>query len=240
MNKNCWEKGDKKEPPNKPQIEVPFSGSNLRYEGAKARYLISGLSQDVQLLLNRIISSPNIPARTKHQPLQQMVTEVVVSLQMNELEIALWSLILENFVWLSIEDYFQDQLLYSGYASKREFNNDLSCIDHYLGQTFVGFAEAFEGWSAGKTFNFSPRQVNQKFNELSTPPSINCPQKGDYNYYVDEIILNCPPSFINDNQQARNKVSVKAGDSEIPSEYSQESDFSCREMDEDMIQFSND
>lgn len=187
-------------PRKKQNIEVPASALELKHEIAHQQYTREGFSQDVQLLLKRIISSERIPKDIRQQPLLRMLTEIAFQLQLNEIEISLWAIFLDQCAWIEKSDFLHWHLLFSAYAAKTTLNKDAIYIEYYLKQQYDKFQENYETWISSReiSLRFDAKALNQKFSELSVPPSIESTETVNYNYYVDEILQNAPPSAINE------------------------------------------
>lgn len=167
-----------------------------QYDDLHTAFLEEGISQLSHLLVRRIAHDAKIPPDYRSQPLLRLLTDTVQDMMMNELEIVVWAIYLERFIWKEGSGNLHQRLLQSAYAVKTYLNDDVSPYQAHLIEKFSNFTQSYNMWLASckNYMGINPRDLNNKFKQLSK--SINSsgdPRVVDYNYYVDEILQISPP-----------------------------------------------
>jgi len=159
-----------------------------KFSKLQEKYLEEGLSQETQLFLRRISTSKIMPSDVRHTPLLRTLCEICKDLLLNELEIALWALILERVPYQDTS--FSFHLLYSAYAAKVYLNDEITFIDYHLCAKYSDFFQKYQDWflRSQTSIYVEAKELNSKFLELSTPPAVHECQLINYNYYVDDIL----------------------------------------------------
>ena len=98
-----------------------------KYEYLQDKFRQNGLTQQNYYFLKTIAQDSKSPQGISGRMLFSTLVEIAKQLLMNQLEIAVWSIYLEKFVWPHATlEKLQDQLLYSAFASKTYMNDDTS------------------------------------------------------------------------------------------------------------------
>jgi len=109
---------------------------------------------------------------------------------LNELEVCVWCLYIEKFAYTDKTLPLESSLLYSAFAVKEYFNDNVNALYEYLSSILEGFSKNYNDWSnkwkAQLTVN--PKELNTKF-KAGLQHEDNSEVK-DYNFYVDEILNN--------------------------------------------------
>lgn len=169
---------------------------SLHYDQAHQNFTREGLPQLLQLFLRNISASPQLPVEYKHIPFLKLLEEVASEFLMNELEAALWGILLQKTVFGTTFWTLCDQLLFSAFAAKKLLNSDLSVLEQHIMNKYTDFPSNYSFWVQynQEKLLFSPQSLNSKYLELSTPISASGSSLLDYNYYVDEILQIAPQS----------------------------------------------
>ena len=156
------------------------------------RYVEDFPTQKVRLSLHRMSKASTIPPSVRKQPYLKMLIEVCKELQLNELEIALWAIILDSVNWNSHSH--ARVLLFAGFSAKTYMNEDTELFKHHIGLQVPSFSHEYTLWIHGQepAAKVSVRMLNLKYCSLYSPaPCEECAI--DYNYYVDELLEVSPP-----------------------------------------------
>ncbi|CAG9331806.1 unnamed protein product [Blepharisma stoltei] len=163
------------------------------HEEVRNSFFNDGVSHQSQVILRRIVQNPAVPQKYEFFNLLDALNTAHQEMLMNELELAVWEIYLEKFVWKDKETPLLLLLMLSAFAVKSYFNEDVSTYQAYLSVKYPGFLEAYEKWYNvyKNDMNISPIELNDKFRDLNkfvTTPGDT--KVVDYNYYVDEILQN--------------------------------------------------
>lgn len=174
-----------------------------RYHKMQEKYLREGFTQETQLLIQRISTSKVVSTEVRQGFLLRTLAETCKELLMNELEIALWALILEKALLVDGSFQLQTHVLYAAYASKTYLNKELELIEDWLVHSYPDFFNSYRKWLVKfhTQLNIDPKELNLKFLELSTPPAVHECQLVNYNYFVDDILRLTPPSHIAEHKE---------------------------------------
>jgi hypothetical protein len=184
------------------KLEDTLDRLEKSYDRQQDQYTKSGLSQQSLLYLKLIIRSPCLSSDQKLLPLLKMLEEVCRQFLLNDLELTMWSIILEFTVWKDASRPLQMLLLYSAFAAKTYLNldEDLNSIKAYLAVKYPGFFAGFDRWftSVREKTIISPRVFNKYFSDFALSahisPATHVEDLVDYNYYVDELLQIAPPA----------------------------------------------
>jgi hypothetical protein len=114
-------------------------------------------------------------------------------LLLNELEIVVWAIYLEKYVWPNAtEQNFSELLLYSAFAAKTYMNEDIQVFQQFIvRQKISNFNKVYNDWlgTYRQKMGIPPKELNKKFIYLSKSLQVDeSSTVTDYNYYVDEIL----------------------------------------------------
>ena len=178
------------------KINDPLNLSNSlhsvleNYETSKVAYECSLFTQQLCLMLQRMAVSPSLSAFTK-EPLYQWLEKAVKEVMLTELEVALWSLVLER---TEAECRGTDLRLYfrlSAFAVRRVTEGEvmLSDVEAYL-DTKPGFQRSFRKWLElhKDKLDIPLLEVNQQFEHLTQPIGPHDCNPYLYALLIDEII----------------------------------------------------
>ncbi|CAG9315996.1 unnamed protein product [Blepharisma stoltei] len=195
-------------------VKVGSESECLEQKFAKlqSQYLNDGIPQQTQLFLRRMARAAEIPVEIKQMPLLRMLTEICVDLMMNDLELSLWSLILEKIQWIDTLS-LPWVLICTAFAAKQHFNLDVSIFEHHIATKYTDFQRCFQNWqnSHQETRSINAKTINARYVSLSLPISPNENGLFDYNYYVDDILHVSPPSNL---VEVQTKIEAPPSDSE--------------------------
>jgi len=163
-------------------------------------------SQRSKVMLRKIANSSKVPLEYRSLPILKLLTQTVEEMIMQEMEIIVWSIYLERFVWGHSGFPFKVLLFLSAYASKEYLNEDIQPFKTYVSIKFPQFARAYNVFirRCGKQIAINPIVLNSKFQELTQVPKSS-KQVHHYNYYVDEILDMAPP-YQHENAPPEDKI----------------------------------
>lgn len=191
-----------------------FHNRNLEnYYELHSNFVRDGISQQCQHLIRKIVQGHEVPEAARVQPLLMYFNVVTQEFLLNELEIVVLGIYLEKFAWSDSNSSAECIVRFTSYAAKEYLAEDMGPLNAFLSYKYPGFIENYESWKVNfsNLFMVNPKDLNDKFNELSKAVSL--PDEGkimDYNYYVDEI-LQCNPNLTYE----KNKTQEVAEDPEI-------------------------
>lgn len=114
----------------------------------------------------------------------------------NELEIVVWGLYLDKFLWKGPVEHLEYMLYVTAYAVKTYLNDleEALIFQEYLGDKLPGFNRVYNNWvhNARCALGILPHELNEKFRKLHRPVLTQGDWKVNYNYYVDEILESAP------------------------------------------------
>mmetsp|Transcript_21896 Transcript_21896/g.39940 ORF Transcript_21896/g.39940 Transcript_21896/m.39940 type:complete len:234 (+) Transcript_21896:1058-1759(+) len=164
------------------------------YEVLQTSYSQEGATQTTQMFLRMIAASPTVPKTYRQVPLLKKLCEACKELMLNELEVALWAIYLERYVWPICDS--QISLVFTAFAAKLYLNDDIEPVEAYLNRKINDFSSFYESWLEDKRFEVTPRELNSKFRALTR--IVLQPEEDalvDYNFYVDDILQIAPSSM---------------------------------------------
>lgn len=152
-------------------------------------------SQTQNLLILRIATSSNIPLHFFTLPLHRLLTQASSEMMMNDIEIVLWSIYLDRFVWKEGVGHTKLLMYITAFAVKSYMSSQLEPFSAYLTFKFAHFSAYFNKWlqNSRSRLAASPRELNKKFVYLcrriqnDEVKLINC------NFIVDDILEMAPP-----------------------------------------------
>ena len=166
------------------------------YEEMQRLYLLEGVSQRNQVLVRKIAATEPVVSALPRLEAVQVLTRIVTSLMLNDLEIVGWSIYLSRLLTPSTESaHLQTLTTYTAVAAKYYFDDNIETIQAYLEKSIANFTKNYNDWfrSHSQAMHISPKELNDRFNELSEV-DLNIPPKQifDYNELVEDIIESTP------------------------------------------------
>jgi hypothetical protein len=190
-------------PANPSSTKNDLEGKNIEYlsavyksyEKLRDHYMSSEMTQSSHHLLVQITKNEKIPFEVKLLPLLRFLIETSQEFFLGELEIIMWSLLLEEVVWENLNRNLQVLLLFSAYFAKNSmnFSEDMAGINSFLKCKYKGFFTGYEKWHNEHSHKLyvQPRAFNRylkRFGQMKVVDWTN------YNYYVDQILWMAPPN----------------------------------------------
>lgn len=153
------------------------------------------LTQTRELYILRIANDPKIPLQLKSLPLLKLVRQTVEEMMMNDIEIVMWAIYLERFVWKEFSVYLKILMYITSFAIKSYLGCSLEHYQAYLSFKFSNFTICFTKWLEKSKYKLSmaPKDLNKKFIYLSSRIKSHEISLVNYNYTVDEILDMAPP-----------------------------------------------
>lgn len=182
-----------------PELQHPYIASpdSKPYEKSQEKYTKQGLPQSSLYILKAMTRSPKIPVEYKSFPLLKLFQDTCKELQLNELELIMWHILLEKIVWVKPISSLMVLFLYSGYCAKScmNFSEDLEGLNLYIGNKFKGFFNGFNRWSADNMDKlYVPiREFNWYVSKISCLALVDMT---NYNFLVDEVLIIAPPNLV--------------------------------------------
>ena len=156
----------------------------------------TSLSDQSREFLTCIATSQETPLELKRLPLLRILTQTAQVLEMNELEIAYWSIVLNKWVW-NVSNYLKEIIIFSGLAVKKILNQNVELLEKKLEFKYYKFREKFQSWSQRhfKNLSVSPIKLNSEYLKLSAKSNLINKELLNYNFYVDEILQIAPSNY---------------------------------------------
>jgi len=152
-------------------------------------YKKQGVNALRQNFLNRIALNLSIVIQVPDHTLYKLLNKYATILELREVEISLWGLLLEQCS-VSQTLCIRKLLLYTGYAAKRFFNSYSKELDAKLNYFIKNFSFKFNNWLL--LVNLSEEMcmggVSEKFQELSEPKVKPKPRLGHYEDLVTQMM----------------------------------------------------
>lgn len=149
-----------------------------------------GPSQKSFIMVINIVNDKNIPNDMKNLQLQQIFVQIMNETALNEIEIAVWSVVIDRFVWHDRKKGIRLLLIFAALFTKQKMGDSVEYLIQKNSEKEEFFSEKYQKWvDCIGWFDLSIKEINLRFKYLSE--SIN--RKVNYNYYVDDIILRYLP-----------------------------------------------
>lgn len=182
--------------------------NNNQYEFKYHEYINNSFnSQLVSMIVSFINKSKVFPERLKKsQKFLMNLIQIIKKLMMNEIEITVYTLIIDQYNW---NNYFNDELslLFLGLYSKQITNKDCSLFFSKFRKENIKFIEKYTIWENSlKKEIFRIDIINKRFRELKKPHNTYCKVDYiDYNGVVD-IIYQLSQPYGEENKGGKIKV----------------------------------
>lgn len=161
----------------------------------KQQVNLFSLSQTQYLFILRLSTSSKIPLYFYTLPLFRLIKQTVSEMMMNEIEIVLWSIYLDRFVWKEGIGHTKLLLYITAFAVKSYMSCQLEPYSAYLTFKFTHFSVYFNKWlhNSKSRLSTSPKELNKKFTFLSKRIEHNEVSLLNCNFVVDDILEMAPP-----------------------------------------------
>lgn len=152
------------------------------------------LSQNQNLFILRLSTSPSIPMQFFSMPIYKLLHHTASEMMMNEIEMVLWSIYLDRYVWKELGNHLKLMLYITAFAVKSYMGCEIEPFLVYLGFKFNHFLEYFNKWlvNSKPKLATSPKEINKKFNFLGKRMRSNEIRLLNVNFVVDSIIEMAP------------------------------------------------
>jgi hypothetical protein len=149
-----------------------------------------GPSQKSIKMLDTLINSNLIRVEHKQQQLRHLILQIYQDTALNEFQIAIWSIIIEKFVWPDLVTDVRLSLIYAALHTKLLVGENIEFLIIKYSEKEESFREKFFAWNSSKNLSrISMKDINKKYENLQSGGE----NKLNYNYYVDEVILQYLP-----------------------------------------------
>lgn len=115
----------------------------LAYNAYKQMRAEFSLSPKSSIMLRRVVTDSKISLDLKRLPLLLLLTETSEEMMLNDLEIMVWALYLERFVWNETCIPFKAMLFITALAVKSYMNESVLPYQAYLSAKFSNFSGAY-------------------------------------------------------------------------------------------------
>ena len=171
-----------------------------------------GASQTSVRMVDRILNSPKIPIETKKAQLKQLVFQIFNETFLNEVEVAVWALVLESSVWGNEKFELSLSLISSAVFSKELMGEDIEYLLVRFSEKVFDFRAVFRAWkSQQRLVTPSAKTINSMYQYLK---SSSC-RLINYTYYVDDVIFQYMP-YNNPKKQLQPSILIHQPDEEKP------------------------
>lgn len=176
-----------------PQIDLqnPSGQFSEKYKKIQSEYLMTGRSY---YLIKRILDLASIPRAFKDFPMEKILIEVSKELCMSELEITVFAIYLNRFVWQEAPNLLLVHLYILGLASKIYFLEEIDALALHINEKIPNFIKYFNVWMNRNELSayVSVQELNKTFDGLARIPFKE--MRVEYNFYVDSILESAPAS----------------------------------------------
>jgi hypothetical protein len=176
-----------------PQRDLPHPAVQLseKLKKLQSEYNMTSRSPN---FLKKILQMSSLPRNFKDFPMEKILLDVAKELLMSELEITIFSIYLNRFLFQEGPQLLLVNLYILGLASKTYFLEDIEALALTINEKIVNFIQYFNVWMTRNdlaTF-VSVQELNRAFEALAS--LSNHDVKVEYNFYVDSILESAPAS----------------------------------------------
>ena len=145
-------------------------------------------------MLKKIIHVASVSRAFKDLPMEKILTDVCVELCLSELEISIFSIYLNRFLWQEGPQLLLANLYILGLASKSYFLQDIEAFALSVDEKMPNFIQYFNVWMSRNDLStfVTLQELNKTFEQLARVPSQGL--QVEYNFYVDSILQSAPAS----------------------------------------------
>lgn len=108
-----------------------------------------------------------MPPEIRRQPLLKSLCDTAKDLLLNELEIVVWAIYLQKYVWPSAtEADLSEMLLYSAFAAKTFMNEDIQAFQQFIVKNKISsFNQVYNEWLAEhrQKMGIPPKELNKMY-----------------------------------------------------------------------------
>lgn len=165
-----------------------------RYNLQLDQFQVAEITYQVHLFVRKIANSG--PPQRRSPAVLALLYSTAKALQLNELELTVWSLYLTRVVWQHPADQLEMLLSFAALAAKEFFESDPEVYRAYLSNRMASFDESYTNWrsSCQSSLEVSPTELRDRFQALcDTPYEAIHTETPDYNQLIQTILEMSPP-----------------------------------------------
>ena len=187
--------------PTKPQYIFPkhiFDKRGLDEEREATIYkkLYSDYSLTIrsEIMIRRIIKGCQIPRESESYPLIKLLMEISCEFMFSEIELAMYSIYLNRFIWPELTNFFIASLFAVALAVKHQFSKALEPFLVHFANKIPNFLPFFSSWMNrnDERLRIDFQELNKAFKDLTQAPFDD--YFVNFNFYVDSILEMSPAS----------------------------------------------
>lgn len=145
--------------------------TDFRYKLLRKIFKLNHVTGQRQQFISRIVAEKPFGDLFSPCKLYKLLTKVSNNLLMNELEIAMWAILIDQLT--DAEKTFKPRmaLYFTAFAAKSYFCEDMCIYELRCRRLLKAFNTVYSNWlcMTNCSFDISLRQINEKFNDLSQP-----------------------------------------------------------------------
>ncbi|OMJ72659.1 hypothetical protein SteCoe_28827 [Stentor coeruleus] len=149
-------------------------------------YFTFGITQTSQAILNSMLDSELLPCEIRPLPLKLMLLQVCGEVALNEIEMALWVLIIENCIFSQGSICLYADFLFSALSSKENLNSNISFLLEKYAKKDKMFSRSYSCWCLSNKYAFTCVDIYKRYSLASKYRNSGI----NLNFYVDEILMN--------------------------------------------------
>jgi len=183
-------KEKKAQAPAKPNSTAPLR----RYAQRLGQFHKAEITYQFHLFVRKIAKA--VPPQRRSPALLPLLYGTAKAFQLNELELAVWSLYLTRIVWQQLSGQLETLLDFSAFAAKEFFDAEPEIYSAYLSSRLPDFAVSYPNWRASchASLDVSPTELRDRFQALSdTYIESKHEEAPDYNHLILTILELSPP-----------------------------------------------
>jgi hypothetical protein len=177
--------------PSQSDLQTTASYFNEKYKKFQSQYSMSSRSP---YMLKLAISLAEVPREFKDFPIEKILLDVTNEIFMSELEITVFSIYLNRFLWQEGTHLLLVNLYILALASKCYFNEEIDPLAMHINEKIPNFFQYFEVWMKKNEIRLtvSIPELNKTFEGLTKIPHKHV--EVEYNFYVDALLQSAPAS----------------------------------------------
>lgn len=165
-----------------------------RYSLRLDQFRQAEITYQCHLFVRKIANA--VPPPRKSSALLQKLYSTAKAFQLNELEVAVWSLYLTRIVWEQHPDLQDTLMTFAALATKEHFDSEPEVYRAFLASRIPDFDVAYANWrtSCQASLEVYPTELRDRFQELcDTPYEVVHEETPDYNLLILAILEMSPP-----------------------------------------------
>lgn len=165
-----------------------------RYNLHLDQFQVAEVTYQVHLFVRKIANSG--PPQRRSAAVLALLYDTAKTLQLNELELTVWSLYLTRVVWQQPADQLEMLLSFAALAAKEFFESDPEVYRAYLSNRIASFDGSYMNWrtSCQSSLEVSPTELRDRFQALcDTHYEAIHTEAPDYNQLIQAILEMSPP-----------------------------------------------